>query len=209
MQIGGTIRDAVVVSLEVDVKQLVRVYAVAPEGVEHLVGAKVGQRGVVDLDVAQALVVQRLELLAVRLGQVGEEVVVARVGAAAIGLAGSQTQVEVARGRHGELAVLPLLGRDRVAQQLPVVEVRARAVGDLALAHGAHGVLLARLLERRDGRGREAGELPRHRRHLPEAPEALEEAREVVLAVELARRQRAHSVLLLLLDYVIDGRTLG
>lgn len=208
VEIGGAVGDAVVMRLKVRLEQRLGVLAVGLERLVHGVGAEVGERGVVDLDVAAALVVEGLELLLVRLGEVGEEVLVVGVGLGRVALARGEAQVEVAGGRHGELALAPLLLGDGRPQELPVVEVGALLVADLALADGSHGVLLAGLLEGGDrGRG-QARVLPGDGVDLAEALELLEEAAEVPLAVELAGADGAHAVLLLLGDDVGDGAAL-
>ena len=205
----GPVGDAVIMRLEVRLKQLVGIDTVFAERLDHLVRAKVGQGRVVDLQVAQPVVVERLELLAVGLGHVGEEVGVAPVGLGAVALPGGQTEVEVAGRRHGELALSDLVGRNGGLEQAPVVQVGAPVVADLGLADGGHGVLLAGLFEGGDGRRGQAGEVPGHGADLAEARQLLEEAREVVLAVELARRQGPDAVGLLLAHNVIDGGSLS
>lgn len=73
---------------EVQLEQRIRIPAVVPQRLGHLIGAKVRERRAVDLLVAQALGVQRPELPLVRPGQVGEEVLVAGVRVGAVALAG-------------------------------------------------------------------------------------------------------------------------
>lgn len=201
--------DAVVVRLEVHLKHLVRVLAIIAQALQHVVRAKVRQRRVVNLQVPQTLAVQRLELLAVGCRQVRKELLIVLVDVGVVALALRQTQMEVARRRHGELALSPLLFRHARPQELPVVKVRALLVADLALADGGHGVLLAGLLQSRNGCGRETCQIPWHGRYLLEALKLLEEAGEVVFPVELSRADCAHIVLLLRLNNGGDGLLLS
>lgn len=186
METLRSVGDGVIVSLEVSVEQLVGVNTLIPQRLKHLIGAEVGESRVIDLNVAHTLIIQSLELLTVSLSQVGEEILIVGVSLRAVALARGESQVEVARGRHGELALGPLLARNTLAQHLPVFEVRALLVLNLALAESSHGVLLASLLERSDGRRRQAHDIPRYGLYLAETTETLKEARKIVLAIELA-----------------------
>lgn len=209
MHVGRPAGNAVIVRPQVQVQQAVGIVALGAQGRDHVVGAKVGEGRVVNLQVAQAGVVQGPDLPAVGARQVGEEGLVVGVDARLVGFARGQAEVEVARRRHGKLAGGAQLLGHRAAQELPVVEIRAGVVGDPVLAHGGHHVLPPGLLEGGDGRRRRPRELPRHGADLPEPSQLLEESREVVLAVELARRQGADAVGALLVDNVGDGVPLG
>lgn len=187
MQIIGPVSNAVVVRLQIHVKHLVCVLAILSQTRQHVLRAKVRQRWIVDLDVPETLSVECLELLPVRSSKIGEECLVVRVDLLGVALAGSETKVEVAWWRHGELALFPLLLRYDVPQQLPVVKVGACVVLDLPITDSSHGILLASLLQGGNGCSRQSGQVPRHRTDLLEAIELFKETGEVVLAVKLAR----------------------
>jgi len=195
--------------LQIHLKHLLRIFPVLPQPGQHIIRAEIRQRRVVDLHVPQPFVVQRPDLLPVRLRQIREEGPVVRVHGGIVALALGQTQVEVTRRRHGELTRGPLLAGDALAEQFPVVEVRRLAVLDLPLADGRHGVLFARFLERGDGRRAQPRQLPRHRAHLLEPAQLLEEAGEVVFPVELAGADGVDVVGSLRGDDGLDGLLLG
>lgn len=204
----GSVGNGIVVSLQVCVEQLVRVNTLIPQRLKHLIRAEVGESRVVDLDVAHTLIVQSLELLTVSLGKIREEVLIVGVSLGAVALARGESQVEVARRRHGELALSPLLLRNTLAKHLPVLEVRALLVLNLALAESSHGVLLTSLLERSDRRRRKAHDIPRNGLYLAKTTETLKETGEVVLAIKLAGGNSANAMLLLLLDDIGDSSLL-
>ena len=203
-----SVGNGVVVSLQVCVEQFVRVNTLIPQRLKHLVGAEVGESRVVNLDIANTLIVQSLELLAVSLGEIREEVLVVGVSLRGVALARGKSQVEVARRRHSELALSPLLLRNTLAKHLPVLEVRALLVLNLALAESSHGVLLAGLLKRSDRRRRKAHDIPRNGLYLAKTTETLKETGEVVLAIKLAGGNSANAMLLLLLDDIGDSSLL-
>lgn len=110
---------------------------------------------------------------------------------------------------HGELAVGPLLLRNLRAEVLPLLEVRALCVLDLAGADDGHGVLEAGLLEGSNWGCRKAVKVPGSIVNLLEALKLLEEAAKVDLAIILARADWSHSLCLLALDDVGDGLVLS
>jgi hypothetical protein len=182
----GTALETVVVGLAVQVEELVGVDTVGLEALEHVLGAEVGKSGVIDLDALEASVVQDLELLLVGGGQVGEESIIGGVDLLGVALAGSKTEMEVGSRGHGELALVPLRLGDLRLEVLPLLEVRAVLVLNLAVADNSHGVLEASLLQGSNWGSRESVKVPGSVIDLLEAVKLLEEATEVDLTVVLA-----------------------
>jgi hypothetical protein len=181
----GTALETVVVGLAVQVEELVGVDTVGLEALEHVLGAEVGKSGVIDLDALEASVVQDLELLLVGGGQVGESII-GGVDLLGVALAGSKTEMEVGSWGHGELALVPLRLGDLRLEVLPLLEVRAVLVLNLAVADNSHGVLEASLLQGSNWGSRESVKVPGSVIDLLEAVKLLEEATEVDLTVVLA-----------------------
>lgn len=182
----GAALKTVVVSLAVEVEQLVGVNTVGLETLKHVLGAEVGKSRVIDLDALQASLVQDLELLLVGLSQVGEESGIGRVDLLGIALAGSKTKVEVGSRGHGELALVPLRLGDLRLEVLPLLEVRAVLVLNLAVADDSHGVLEAGLLQGSNWGSGESVKVPGCVLDLLEALKLLEETTKVDLAIILA-----------------------
>lgn len=201
--------ETVVVGLAVQVEKLIGVDTVSLQTLEHVLGAEVGKSRVIDLDALEASVVQDLELLLVGLGQVGEEGGIGRVDLLGVALAGSKAEVEVGSRGHGELALVPLRLGDLRLEVLPLLEVGAVLVLNLAVADDSHGVLEAGLLQGSNWGSRQSVEVPGSVVDLLEAVELLEEATEVDLAVVLARADGTDTLILLALDDVGDGLVLG
>lgn len=211
VQALGLALNGGVVCVDIGLEQLVWVDAVGLEAVQHVLGAEVGHGRVIDLDALETLGVQSLELLLVCLGQVGEELLVGDVGLLGVALAVSKSQVEVWCRRHGELALAPLLLGELRAEVLPLLEVWALGVLDLASADDGHGVLEAGLLESSNRRGGESEKVPVIVGivNLLKALELLEETAKVDLAVVLSGADWANTLLLLTLDDVGNGLVLG
>lgn len=200
---------SVVVSLDVDLEEVVWVDTVRLQTVKHLLGAEVGESWVVNLDAGKTLGVKGLELLLVGLGQVGEELLVVGVDLLRVALAWGKTQVEVWRWWHGELGITPLLLWQLALQVLPLLKVWALLVLDLASADDCEWVLHAGLLEGRNWWSGQAVKVPWRILDLLETTQLLEETTEVDLAVVLAGADWADAQLLLLLDNVGDSLVLS
>jgi hypothetical protein len=205
----GAALETVVVSLAVQVEEFVRVDTVGLETLEHVLGAEVCKSRVIDLDGLEASVVQNLELLLVGSGQVGEESIVGGVDLLGVALAGSKTEMEVRSGRHGELALVPLRLGDLRLEVLPLLEVRAVLVLNLAVADDSHGVLEAGLLQGSNWGSRKSVKIPGCVVDLLEAVELLKETTEVNLTVVLARADGTNTLILLTLDNVGNGLVLS
>lgn len=147
METLGAALETVVVSLAVQVEELIGVDTVGLEALEHVFGAEVGKSRVIDLDALEASVVQDLELLLVGVGQVGEESGIGGVDLLGVALARSKTEMEVGSRGHGELALVPLRVGNLRLEVLPLLEVGAVLVLNLAVADDSHGVLEAGLLQ--------------------------------------------------------------
>ena len=183
--------DAVVVRLEVHLEELVRVHTVLLQAFQHVLRAKVCQSRVINLHACQAFGVQGLELLLIGLGQIGKKVLVVAVSVLGVHFARCQSQVKVWCRGHGELAVTPLFLGQLASEELPLLNVRALVVLDLAVADDGHRVLETSLLQRCNRRGRKTVQIPWCILDFFKALELLEEATKVDFAVVLARADRA------------------
>lgn len=110
-------------------------------------GGLTGKVGVVELHVAQPVVVQDLELVLVRLCDVRKVFVVIGVDVGWVGLALLVSQVVPVGSRQGEFDVLDLVGRDEALHEVELVGVGGALVLDLAGANNCLAGLVAGLGE--------------------------------------------------------------
>lgn len=145
--IRGALREAVVVKLDIGVKESVGVFAVVLETLQHLLGAEVGKVGVIDLDVAAAVLVKNSKLLTVCLRDVCEVFGVVGVHGLGVCPAGLVSEVVPLWCRKSELGLmLSLLGKE-VLQVVPLVDVCASNVLDLSCADDCLSGLVSALSE--------------------------------------------------------------
>lgn len=166
VQVGGPLGEAVVVQLDVAVKEGVGVLVVVLEPLEHLLGAEVynlslsvflfsfrpppqscervrtGQVRIVDGDVAQAGVVEDLQLGLVGLGNIGKVLGVVGVHLLGIRMARLVAQVVPVRSRESQLGLLYAVCRQQALEVVPLGHVGAAHVLDLSGAYDG----LARLM---------------------------------------------------------------
>lgn len=74
MKILRTVRDTIVVCLEIKLKQLVGILPIFTQALQHVIAAEVRQSRIIDLDIPQPLIIKRLKLLAISSSQIREEI---------------------------------------------------------------------------------------------------------------------------------------
>ena len=119
-------------------------------GEGSVVGGLTGEIWVVDLDVAEAVVVKDLEFGLVSFGDVGEIFFVTRIDVFGIRLPLSVPHVVPFRRRHCEFAFLGLFFWYNTLQVIPLINVSASNMLDLAGADDAFGRLVTLLHEGRN-----------------------------------------------------------
>lgn len=97
-------------------------------------GRLTGKIGVVDGDVAAASIVEDFELCLIGLGNVGKVLVIVGIDVFWVGLAGLVAEMVPFRGRQREFGLLNILGREYLFEVVPLVDIGAADMLDLAYA---------------------------------------------------------------------------
>lgn len=104
-----------------------------------------GKVRIVDGDVAAPSIIEDLQLGLVGLGDVGKVLVVVGIDVLGVGLAGLVAEMVPLGGGEGQLGLLDVLGRDVLLEVVPLVDVGAADVLDLADADDGLSGLVASL----------------------------------------------------------------